>query len=277
MHLAPAQVISWKYLEPKHSLGPHLIVLQLHSISLPSSVWIRFERSNEPSSKSLNPSSHVITLSSNPNQLRPSSDQYKHSADITLERFTLKHFFDLFNILLDAQPCWNSDITRSPKWFVSTMTSVVQNLGTTWTGHGGSNGDGKPDGFRQKLAALFDKDYISPASQQLYILRQFLQTTRGDQLTSDATDNDQSGSPPFSETKDLLSPTESIPSYDPNSSLSQRYVRASHDFSGPEQEDLSFSTGDLIELLDFGDGNWWRGRLRGTVGDFPKNYVVSIV
>ncbi|KAF8332343.1 uncharacterized protein EI90DRAFT_849078 [Cantharellus anzutake] len=293
VHLSSAQIISWKCLEPKHSSGSHLVIMQLHSIALSSTLWLRFERSADPSiHHPTNPSSHIVTLSSNPNLIRPGSDQHKSTADISLERFTVMHFIDLFNIVLEVQRYWyprDSTASQSSKWFANTMTHVIQNLGTNWmdNGHGGEstlNHRATPEGFRQKLCALFDRDYVSPATQELYILRRLLQNTRGDQLYELDIDNvESSGSrTPTLANSDkkflLLSPcsSESIPPYDPNSSLSQRYVRAAHEFQGPQPGDLSFLEGDLIELLDFGDGNWWRGRLGNAVGAFPRNYVERV-
>jgi len=54
-------------------------------------------------------------------------------------------------------------------------------------------------------------------------------------------------------------------------------VRALYTFNPTEPEDLSFEKGDVIKVVDQGDGNWWRGTLRGRTGAFPVNYVVSIV
>lgn len=36
--------------------------------------------------------------------------------------------------------------------------------------------------------------------------------------------------------------------------------------------DLSFSAGDQIVILSQ-DGQWWRGELNGSEGQFPFNYV----
>ncbi|CAG8484371.1 16346_t:CDS:1, partial [Cetraspora pellucida] len=43
------------------------------------------------------------------------------------------------------------------------------------------------------------------------------------------------------------------------------------DYVGKEENDLSFKAGDVIEVLERGDGanDWWVGRLRGAVGEFP--------
>ncbi|CAG8652075.1 1541_t:CDS:1, partial [Cetraspora pellucida] len=43
------------------------------------------------------------------------------------------------------------------------------------------------------------------------------------------------------------------------------------DYTGKEENDLSFKAGDIIEILERGRGpnDWWVGRLRGAVGEFP--------
>lgn len=46
-----------------------------------------------------------------------------------------------------------------------------------------------------------------------------------------------------------------------------------YDFSAEEKDELNFSSGDIIEVLDQSDPSWWKGRLRGRVGLFPSNYT----
>ncbi|ORX61646.1 SH3-domain-containing protein [Hesseltinella vesiculosa] len=61
------------------------------------------------------------------------------------------------------------------------------------------------------------------------------------------------------------------PSYPSNDS-----VEAIYDFNGANANDLSFKQGDIIEVLDRVNNDWWRGRLHGREGLFPCNYVKKL-
>ncbi|KAH7906321.1 hypothetical protein BJ138DRAFT_1071871 [Hygrophoropsis aurantiaca] len=53
------------------------------------------------------------------------------------------------------------------------------------------------------------------------------------------------------------------------------YVTALYDFDAQTAGDLSFKTGDKIEIVNKTDSqdDWWTGRLNGAEGVFPGNYV----
>jgi len=53
------------------------------------------------------------------------------------------------------------------------------------------------------------------------------------------------------------------------------YVVALYDFAAQADGDLSFNTGDRIELVEKTNSaeDWWTGRLNGVQGVFPGNYV----
>lgn len=53
-------------------------------------------------------------------------------------------------------------------------------------------------------------------------------------------------------------------------------VRALYDFTAEEDDELGFSVGDVIEVLDRSDPSWWKGRLRGASGLFPANYTMPL-
>jgi len=54
-----------------------------------------------------------------------------------------------------------------------------------------------------------------------------------------------------------------------------QYVVALYDFAAQAAGDLSFNTGDRIEVVERGASaeDWWTGRLNGQQGVFPGNYV----
>jgi len=54
-----------------------------------------------------------------------------------------------------------------------------------------------------------------------------------------------------------------------------QYVTALYDFAAQADGDLSFKTGDRIEIVErtASAEDWWTGRLRGKQGVFPGNYV----
>ncbi|NWV39093.1 GRAP protein, partial [Grantiella picta] len=55
-----------------------------------------------------------------------------------------------------------------------------------------------------------------------------------------------------------------------------RFVQAQFDFSAHMSSQLPFLRGDIIEVLDCPDPNWWQGKIYGRVGLFPRSYVHPI-
>lgn len=56
---------------------------------------------------------------------------------------------------------------------------------------------------------------------------------------------------------------------------SSNMVEALFDHEAEEEDELNFSAGDFVEVIDKPDGGWWRGRFNGKEGLFPSNYVKS--
>nr|XP_013996461.1 unnamed protein product [Salmo salar] len=50
-------------------------------------------------------------------------------------------------------------------------------------------------------------------------------------------------------------------------------VIAIYDYEAADEDELSFSEGQLINVLDKVDPGWWEGELNGVTGLFPANYV----
>ncbi|OWK14129.1 GRAP [Cervus elaphus hippelaphus] len=54
------------------------------------------------------------------------------------------------------------------------------------------------------------------------------------------------------------------------------FAQAQFDFSAQDPSQLSFRRGDIIEVLERLDPCWWRGRLSGRIGFFPRSYVQPV-
>lgn len=53
-------------------------------------------------------------------------------------------------------------------------------------------------------------------------------------------------------------------------------VKALYDFEPHEEGELPFKEGDIIRVIDSVYKDWWKGELRGQIGIFPVNYIVSV-
>jgi len=56
-------------------------------------------------------------------------------------------------------------------------------------------------------------------------------------------------------------------------SAKAKYVVALYDHVADADDELDFSVGEKVEVLEQGEGGWWTGRCHGKVGLFPVNYV----
>ncbi|XP_076865252.1 GRB2 related adaptor protein a [Brachyhypopomus gauderio] len=54
------------------------------------------------------------------------------------------------------------------------------------------------------------------------------------------------------------------------------HARALQDFTTQHNSQLAFLQGDVIDLLDCSDSEYWKGRCHGRVGCFPREYVQVI-
>ncbi|XP_066554752.1 intersectin-2 isoform X5 [Amia ocellicauda] len=50
-------------------------------------------------------------------------------------------------------------------------------------------------------------------------------------------------------------------------------VIAMYDYKAANEDELSFSKGQLLNVFDTNDADWWKGELNGDMGLFPTNYV----
>ncbi|XP_048461207.1 rho guanine nucleotide exchange factor 6-like [Rhincodon typus] len=56
----------------------------------------------------------------------------------------------------------------------------------------------------------------------------------------------------------------------------QLVVKAKFNFKQTNEDELSFSKGDILYVTRVEDGGWWEGSLKGKSGWFPSNYVREI-
>ncbi|ELW47478.1 Rho guanine nucleotide exchange factor 7 [Tupaia chinensis] len=59
-------------------------------------------------------------------------------------------------------------------------------------------------------------------------------------------------------------------------SSSQLVVRAKFNFQQTNEDELSFSKGDVIHVTRVEEGGWWEGTHNGRTGWFPSNYVREV-
>ncbi|KAL7321339.1 hypothetical protein PS15m_001120 [Mucor circinelloides] len=53
-------------------------------------------------------------------------------------------------------------------------------------------------------------------------------------------------------------------------------AEALYDYSGDNPSDLSIRRGDIIQLTELINDDWWKGTLNGKTGIFPRNYVKKL-
>ncbi|KAI0090186.1 SH3 domain-containing protein [Irpex rosettiformis] len=58
--------------------------------------------------------------------------------------------------------------------------------------------------------------------------------------------------------------------------LNQARALWAYNEDGREANDLSFSSGEIVEIIDENNADWWTGKCRGRQGLFPSNHVEKI-
>lgn len=56
-------------------------------------------------------------------------------------------------------------------------------------------------------------------------------------------------------------------------SESRQFAFAIYDFAGERAEDLTFSPGEMVEIVKTDNSGWWTGKIGHKIGTFPYNFV----
>lgn len=56
----------------------------------------------------------------------------------------------------------------------------------------------------------------------------------------------------------------------------QLLVKARFNFQQTNEDELTFTKGDIINVTRQEEGGWWEGSLNGRTGWFPSNYVREV-
>ncbi|KAF7789730.1 hypothetical protein EIP86_000676 [Pleurotus ostreatoroseus] len=131
---------------------------------------------------------------------------------------------------------------------------------------------------QSNISFLASQNYISPTDASELLSRLTTAQSRANGATDRSADSLQTSMQNLSVSAPVpISPNNTgrrVPPPPP------RYQRAkalwAYNEDGREPNDLSFSAGEIVEIVDETNTDWWTGKCRGRQGLFPSNHVEKI-
>ncbi|XP_041672751.1 GRB2-related adapter protein 2a isoform X2 [Cheilinus undulatus] len=193
---------------------------------------------------------------------------------------SVKHEIDVqhFKVMKDNKGqyfLWSEKFTSLNKLVEFYKTTSISKTREIYLNDGSPSGRNPPTAVSMKRGSLPEKRTPSPAlvsprraSDQPF--NQLAMRAGLEERASTIGHTGRSSSPVSSAFPHRMSETMPLPKR-----ASMLQVKALYDFKAEEDDELGFSAGDIIEVVDCSDASWWRGRLRGKSGLFPANYTMQ--
>ncbi|KAF9267688.1 SH3-domain-containing protein [Marasmius fiardii PR-910] len=127
--------------------------------------------------------------------------------------------------------------------------------------------------IEQNVQFLISQNYISQADASSFLTK----LSNVDQTTVARSTTTAMPTPtPFARRANGASAAPSPPAHAPASQLPTCKALWPYNENGAESEDLSFSAGDIIEIVEETNPDWWMGRVHGKQALFPSSYVEKV-
>ncbi|KAI9066124.1 SH3-domain-containing protein [Trametes sanguinea] len=125
---------------------------------------------------------------------------------------------------------------------------------------------------QQNISFLASQNYISPTEAAELITR----LSQSPRATADASTDSLASSMNNLAVAPVRSPSPArrvVPPPPPRQTTRRARALWAYNEEGREPNDLSFSAGETIEIIEETNPDWWTGKCRGKQGLFPSNYV----